>query len=196
VFSLLHNAIANEIYHQDMLARRTSEDRCVRLEGGFLLILGLAVSFVPAFGSESPKGRRMRDWLLFVASVALSLFGVVVLVADTGSMAAEHRVLKVQWGSVKADLAELRSHLLEMKSGQPITPEITAQVDAARRRENALVQCETDGVDKDLTDRIWGDANEILYGKDIRTKKQIKETFEKAEKAGETPYRVPKGKAT
>jgi hypothetical protein len=83
-----------------------------------------------------------------------------------------------------------------MKSGQPVPQETLAQVDAIRRREGALIASETDSIDKDVYNKAWGDANEILYGNGKRTDEQVKDAFKEAKKNGAIPYRTGKSKST
>jgi hypothetical protein len=195
VWKLLHNAICNEMYHQDMLAKRTKEDHDARVRAALILVLGLAIGFVPALTRSWERWRIFREFVLYLGAVGFAAWGGVEFVAETGTMATEHRVLKSQWVAVKSELEDARSSLRQLQSTDPVPAEILGRIRALRRQEAALVATETDAIDTDAYNKAQGDANEILYTGGIRTAAQAKEYFKKQVEARQIPYRDPKPKA-
>jgi len=192
VWKLLHKAICNEFYHQNMMEKRATEDRDVRFWGILLLLFGLASAFIPALGGRGARWQTIRNWILFAIALGLGIGGAATLMSDSGTMMVEHRTLKAQWTSLKTELDEVRNSLRAISSGHiPVPPETLARIDLLRRRESALIQSETDAIDQKIYDQSWGDANEILYKKGIRTEEQAKTYFDQQVKDGLVPYRNP-----
>jgi hypothetical protein len=193
---LLHKSIANETYHQYMFAKRTEEDHRARIRAAIILVLGLGIGFLPALTRSWDRWRICREFILYAGSVGLTVWGGIELVTDTGiAAAAEHRVLKAQWTALKSELEDVRSSLRQIRSTDPVPPDILGRIRAIRRQQGALIATESDAIDKDLYDRAWGDANEFLYKKGVRTDEEAKKFFEKQAEAGQIPYRDPKPKA-
>ncbi len=189
VWQLLHKAVVNHLYNQEMATNWAWWNSVYALIASLLLITGLALSLWPQPTKEKSGEKRGRIIVTSILSVVLAMSSMVIFIWTSDDKEVEHRLLNNQWLGLKSELEELRSELHTLPDGDPVSLELRAQVSAIRKRSTDLIRSETDAVDQVRLDEAWADANEVLYGKGIRTAEQAKVEYDRKKAEGQIPRR-------
>jgi hypothetical protein len=210
-FKQLHRAITNVHYYGPMTERY--EDYALRQQIATvaLLIIGLLMAAYPwaraaiskakkkaiTPKSEGPPAEPTAEsleqatlqsevkalvWGFFIAGI-----GFVIGMLPFATKAERFSSLNEEWTSLRIRIEHTEKEFYSLDKSGTVPPYIKDQLAQITTQGDLLVARDKSKPDKALANDAWEDANEILYGQGVRTKKQAEDKLAELE----TQHKLP-----